>query len=97
MGWVEVKNHERKTMEFSMPIARIEHGKGLSAEVVLTNPVTGTHSALLSEYWKDGLRGRPIQGQYMLRIWDTGDVVWSRIEDIQIVWKYRYWTQMSGY
>ncbi|MFH2007212.1 MAG: hypothetical protein ABI333_11545 [bacterium] len=96
-GLVEVKNHNRETMEFSMPIARVEHGKGLTAEVVVTNPITGTHNQLLTEYWKDGLKGRPLQGQYMLRIWDTNNIVWSAIEDIQIVWKYRYWTQMSGY
>ncbi len=96
-GWVEVRNHDRARMEYSMPVARVEHGKGLTAEVVLTNPLTSTHSGLLTEYWKDGLRGRPLQGQYMLRIWDTDNLVWDNVEDLQIVLKYRYWTQMSGY
>jgi hypothetical protein len=95
-GWVQVKNHNRQTMEYEMPTARVEHGKGLTAEVVLTNPLTGSHSQLLTDYWKDGLRGRPLQGEYLLRIWDTGELSWSKIEDIQIVWKYRYWTQMGS-
>ena len=95
-GWVQIRNHNRETVEFQMPAARVEHGKGLTAEVVLTNPLTSTHNSLLSEYWKDGLRGRPLQGEYMLRIWDSPNLVWSRVEDIQLVWKYRYWTSMGS-
>jgi hypothetical protein len=96
-GWVEVKNYDRERMTYHMPIARVEHGKGLTAEVVITNPITGTHSQLLTDFWKDGLRGRPLQGQYLLRIWNADNLNWNAIEDIQIAWKYRYWTQMSGY
>lgn len=95
-GWVQIRNHDRETVEFNMPTARVEHGKGLAAEVVITNPLTGTHSQLLSEFWKDGLRGRPLQGEYMLRIWDSPNLVWSRVEDIQLVWKYRYWTSLGA-
>jgi hypothetical protein len=88
-----IRNHTGDTELFTLPTDRVEHGKGLAAEVVLTNPVTGTHTQLLSEYWKDGIRGRPLQGTYILRIWQTPDLDWSRVEDIQLAWKYRYWTQ----
>jgi hypothetical protein len=90
-----IRNWSRDTVNFDLQTARIEHGKGLTAEVVLTNPITSTASQLLSEYWKDGLRGRPLHGTYLLRIWDTPDLDWRKVEDIQLVWRYRYWTQMS--
>jgi hypothetical protein len=91
-----VRNHSRDTEQFTLHTARVEHGKGLAAEVVLTNPLTSNHTQLLTEYWKDGLRGRPFQGSYVLRIWETPDMDWRKVEDIQLVWRYRYWTQMSG-
>lgn len=94
-GEVEVRNHMRDTQTFSMPAARVEHGKALTAEVVLTNPLMSTHSTLLNDYWKSSLKGRPLQGQYYLRIWDTPGLAWNLVEDIQLVWRYRYWTSMG--
>jgi hypothetical protein len=95
-GVVDIRNHEHETLRYSMPTARIEHGKSLNAEVVVTNPMTSTHSSLLNDYWKDGLRGRPLQGSYYLRIWDSPGLVWPKLEDVQILWRYRYWTQMGS-
>jgi hypothetical protein len=94
-GAVDVRNHTGHPESFTMPSASIEHGKALAAEVVLTSPLTGTGTQLLTDYWKDGLRGRPLPGQYVLRIWDTPGLQWSAVEDIQIVWRYRYWTRMG--
>jgi hypothetical protein len=93
-GTVYVRNHEDTRMEFNMPVARIEHGKALTAEVVVTNPPTSTHNQLLAPYIKTGLRGRPLQGSYVIRIWKTPELQWSAVEDIQLIWKYRYWTKM---
>ncbi len=80
-------------MTFNLPVARIEHGKALAAEVVVTNPLTSNHSQLLGSYFKSGLRGRPLSGSYMLRIWETPELDWRRVEDIQLVLRYRYWTR----
>ena len=94
-GVVHVRNREGDRMRFEMPVARIEHGKGLSAEVVVTNPPTSNHQQLLAPYLKTGLRGRPLQGTYTVRIWDIPELQWNAVEDIQLYWKYRYWTRMD--
>ena len=82
-GWT------RRTAEF-------EHGKALAAEVFITNPLNSTQNTLIQPYEKQELRGRPLQGQYTLRIWDVPELVWENVEDIQIIWKYRYWTQFGN-
>jgi hypothetical protein len=94
-GKVYVKNHTGDTVSFVMPTARVEYGKGLASESLITNPPSSTHSQLLGEYYKTGLRGRPLQGEYVLRIWDVPELNWNNVEDIQLIWKYRYWTRMS--
>ena len=94
-GEVQVRNFDDDTVEFRMPSARIEHGKALAAEVLVTNPPTSTHSQLLGPYYKTGFKGRPLQGTYRLRIWETPEMNWSAVEDVQLVFKYRYWTRMS--
>jgi hypothetical protein len=94
-GTVPVRNYHRKTYEFSMPVARVEHGKALAAEVLVTNPPTSTHNQLLGPYFKTGLRGRPLHGTYELRIWETAELNWEAVEDVQLVFKYRYWTRMT--
>lgn len=93
-GIVRIKNNVYDKVEvFEMPVARIEHGKALAAEVLVTNPPTSTHNQLLAPYMKTGLRGRPLQGTYVLRIWETPELNWDAIEDVQLIWKYRYWTR----
>jgi hypothetical protein len=94
-GKVSVRNHTGEEVDFYMPTARIEYGKALASEVLVTNPPSSTHSQLLSEYYKSGLRGRPLQGEYTLRIWDVPEFNWDNVEDIQLIWKYRYWTRMN--
>jgi hypothetical protein len=94
-GTVPVRNYHGKTYEFDMPVARVEHGKALTAEVLVTNPPTSTHTQLLGAYFKTGLRGRPLQGNYELRIWETPELNWEAVEDVQLIFKYRYWTRMS--
>jgi hypothetical protein len=94
-GVVSIRNHEFQYEDFSMVTGKIEHGKGLAAEVVITNPLTGSQPSLLDPYMNAELRGRPIQGQYTLRIYDTPELDWERIEDIQLVWDYHYWTKFG--
>jgi hypothetical protein len=92
-GSVSVRNHADQTEAFGMPEGRIEHAKALAAEVVLTNPPTTSQQALMQDYIKDELRGRPLNGDYVLRIWQTPELDWSAVEDIQILLRYRYWTR----
>jgi hypothetical protein len=57
--------------------------------------MTGSQEALMAGYVKDELRGRPLNGNYTLYVWDTPELDWSRVEDIQLVVRYRYWTRME--
>ena len=91
-GEVSIRNHGGWTEDFSMNQARIEHGKALAAEVVVTNPLSSQHQSLLSGFDKKEFRGRPLQGQYTLRIWETPGLQWQNLEDIQLIWRYTYWT-----
>lgn len=91
-GHAEIASWEDR-VSYHLPMARVEHGKALTAEVVLTNPLTSNHSQLLGAFWKSGLRGRPLTGAYMLRIWDTPELDWQAVEDIQIAFRYRHWTR----
>ena len=94
-GTVSVRNYSDQPEPFIMPGGRIEHAKALAAEVVLTNPPTSSHQALMQEYTKDELRGRPLNGNYVIRIWETQEMDWTKVQDIQILLRYRYWTRQS--
>ena len=39
--------------------------------------------------------GRPLDGSYRLRIWDSPALKWNRLEDIQVILKYRYWSRLT--
>jgi len=41
------------------------------------------------------MAGRPLAGKYTLRIWDDDALHFDRIEDIQIILGYRYWTRLN--
>ena len=78
-----------------MDTAFIEHGKALAAERVITNPPSSSDNDLLGTFMKGEFKGRPIEGLYTLRIYDAPNLRWERITDIQLVWKYHYWTRFT--
>jgi hypothetical protein len=92
---IPIRNHDGETVPFDFERAFIEHGKALASEVVLTNPVTGSAETLLGSYYKQELRGRPLMGHYTLRIWDDPALNWDNVEDVQLVFRYRYWTRFE--
>ncbi len=94
-GEAQIRNWEGGSLEVHMDPAFIEHGKGLAVERVVTNPPTSADMGLLDSYMKSELKGRPMQGMYTLRIWESPSLQWDRIEDVQLVWKYHYWTRFS--
>jgi hypothetical protein len=81
---------------FNFGVASIERGKALAAERYITMPVSSADSVLMGQpgIEKQELRGRPLDGTYKLRIWDSPDLKWSRVEDIQVIFKYRYWSRI---
>jgi hypothetical protein len=92
-GATEVLNRANQKFLFIYPPGRIEHAKALLAERVLTNPLTSTDTTLLADYMRYEFKGRPLQGEYYLRIYHVPTLNWDNIEDVQIVLKYHYWTK----
>ncbi|MBI2896566.1 MAG: hypothetical protein HYY06_23610, partial [Deltaproteobacteria bacterium] len=92
---IPIRNHDGDTIDFDFERGFIEHGKALTTEAVLTNPLTSSAETLLAPYYKEELRGRPLAGHYTLRIWEDPALQWENVEDVQIVLRYRYWTRFE--
>lgn len=73
----------------------VEHARGLAMERYVTNPVSSADRSLLEPYMQNQLRGRPLAGQYRIRIWDEEGVNFDAIEDVQIILDYGYWTRLQ--
>ncbi|MBI2389824.1 MAG: hypothetical protein HYV09_09550 [Deltaproteobacteria bacterium] len=82
---------------FNFGVAPIEHGKALAAERFITLPIGSADQGLLAQpaIEKSEYRGRPLDGIYSLKIWDDPALRWDRLEDIQIILKYRYWSRID--
>ena len=94
-GNTQIRNYEGGTLDVHMDPGFIEHGKSLAAERTVTNPPSSADMGALEAYMKDEFKGRPLQGMYTLRIWDTPTLQWHQVEDVQLVWNYHYWTRFK--
>jgi hypothetical protein len=70
----------------------IEHARGLALERYITNPVSSTDHDLLSTYMRNEFAGRPLDGNFTVRMWEEPGVNLDGVEDVQLVLNYRYWT-----
>lgn len=95
-GSTRIRAHDGSTLAAHMQTAYIEHGKALATERVITNPPSSTDSSLIEPYMKGELKGRPLQGLYSLRIWDDPGLRWEQVDDIQLYWRYHYWTRFRN-
>ena len=95
MGEVFVRNHheERSVRAFSVPTGVIRGGKAWTAEQVIGFPISGAHQTALTQLYKASLMGRPMEGQFQIRIYDVPELDWDNVEDVQIVLGYHYWTR----
>ena len=93
LGWTGEK--DKQTFNFGS--AAINRGKALAAERYITLPIGSADMALLSQAGveKTEYRGRPLDGTYRFRIWDSPQLQWNRLEDVQLVLKYRYWSAIQ--
>jgi hypothetical protein len=71
---------------------RIESARALAAERYLSNPISGADQTLIQPYTRGEFQGRPLGGTLLLRIWEDDNLRIDRLEDIQLVLNYRYWT-----
>jgi hypothetical protein len=94
-GPYEVRNHEGLMYDAPLFTGRIQQGKALLAERYLTNPVSGTDRSLVSSFVSEQLWGRPLDGQYVLRIYDADGLDWDAVEDVQLILNYRFWTRLD--
>jgi hypothetical protein len=67
-------------------------------ERFLSFPLSSVDEGLLRQAGieKPELRGRPLDGKYRLRVYESPQLRWSRLEDIQIVLQYRYWSPINA-
>lgn len=95
-GTTGVRNWDGATLPVTLDQAVVEHGKALAAEKTVTNPPSSSDVSLIEPYMKGEYEGRPLAGLYTLRIWDRPELQWERIEDIQLIWRYHYWTRFQS-
>ena len=72
---------------------RIEMARGLAAERYIGNPISPADRSLMDPYMRSELRGRPLAGSAVIRVWDLPGVNWFGVDDIQLVLNYRYFTR----
>jgi hypothetical protein len=92
-----IKDHWGEHRPFNFGSGAVHFGKALAAERFITLPVSSSDSAMLGQaaFTKVELRGRPLDGPYRLRVHDGPSLVWNKVEDIQVVLKYRYWSRIQ--
>jgi hypothetical protein len=51
--------------------------------------------SLLDQYTRHEFQGRPLDGNFVVRIWAEDGVDFDSIKDVQLVLHYRYWTKFN--
>jgi hypothetical protein len=95
-GAVSITNHAQQEIPFVLGTGWIRSAKALAAGDVLLTPLTSAQGTALTPLLKSELRGRPVQGNYLLRIHNVPGLVWSALEDVQLYVKYRYWSSIEA-
>jgi hypothetical protein len=95
LGPYFVRNHTGAEFEAKLFTGNIEQARGLGLERYLSNPVSSTDRELIEPYIRSEFQGRPLDGSFMLRIWDEPGVNFDAIADVQLYLKYRYWTRFN--
>jgi hypothetical protein len=65
-----VRNYRGDDVEIKLFDGSIEHARGLATERYLTSPLSSADSALASQFTRSELIGRPLDGNFVLRVWD---------------------------
>lgn len=95
VGPFYVRNHNGDDVETKLFDGNVEHARGLASERYLTNPLSGNDQTLIEQYTRRELIGRPLDGNFVLRVWEEDGVDFNAIEDVQVVLGYRYWTKFD--
>jgi hypothetical protein len=90
-----VRNHAGLDYDARLFPGRIEHARGLGTERYLTNPMSSADSELIATYLRGEFRGRPLDGNFVLRVWEEPGFDFNAIQDVQVLLNYRYWTRFQ--
>jgi hypothetical protein len=90
-----VRNHKGQDYRAALFPGRIEHARGLGIERYITNPMGDSDRSLMEGYMRAELSGRPLDGEFILRVWDEPGVNFNAIEDVQLIIDYGYWTRFN--
>lgn len=94
-GKYTVRNHAGESFDAKLYEGNIEHARGLATERYLSNPLSDADSSLLSQYMRSEFKGRPLDGEFTIRVWEDDQFSFEKIQDVQLVLKYRYWTRFN--
>jgi hypothetical protein len=95
VGPFVVRNHQGEDVPARLFDGSIEHARGLALERYITNPLSEADGGLLGQYTRRELQGRPLDGTFVVRIWEEPGVDFGSIQDVQLVLNYRYWTKFD--
>jgi hypothetical protein len=73
----------------------IEHARGLANERYITNPISSSDQSMINQYLRKEFQGRPLVGNFVLRVWDEDGLDFNSIQDVQLVLNYTYWTRFN--
>jgi hypothetical protein len=73
----------------------IEQARGLASERYITNPLGSSDRELLADYERGELQGRPLDGNFAIRIWEDPSINFEHIQDVQLILNYSYWTRFK--
>ena len=90
-----VRNHMGNDFKAELFTGQIEHARGLGSERYITNPIGSADNELLGPYTRHEFQGRPLDGNFTIRVWDDDTIDFDKIEDVQVVLHYRYWTRFD--
>lgn len=90
-----IRNHAGNDVQTMLFDGTIEHARGLALERYVTNPIASTDRDLLQDYMRTEFAGRPLDGNFAVRIWEEPGVNVEAIEDVQLIVNYRYWTAFN--
>ncbi len=95
VGPFYVRNYQGQDFEAHLFDGNIEHARGLSTERYITNPLSSSDESLIEQYMRAEFQGRPLDGNFVLKVWDGDGTNFDAIKDIQFVLRYRYWTRFK--
>ncbi len=94
---IGVLGYDAQYRTFDFGIATIDHGNALAAERYITSPIGSADQTLIQQpgILQSPFRGRPMDGVYALKIYDSPALHFDQLQDIQIILNYHYWTRVS--